>query len=157
MGRPSEFSQETASAICERLAGGESLRAICDDEAMPGQSTVFRWLAANDGFREQYAHAREAQAELLADQIVEIADDSANDYEDTENGPRLNQEAVARSRLRVEARKWVASKLKPKVYGERQQITGPDDGPLRLEIAFAGAKDRLTSQIAALVERGAKG
>lgn len=119
MARPSEYSQAKAELICERLANGESLRSICSDDGMPRQATVFRWLASNKEFREQYAHAREAQAELMADQIVEIADDSANDYEDTENGPRLNQEAVARSRLRVEARKWVAAKLKPKVYGDK--------------------------------------
>lgn len=118
-GRPSDYTPEAADEICQRLADGESLRSICLGDGMPRQSTVFRWLAAREEFREQYVRAREAQAEYLADQIIEIADDSANDYEMTEDGPRVNHEIVARSRLRVDARKWVASKLKPKVYGDK--------------------------------------
>ena len=70
----------------------------------------------------QYARAREEQAETYADEIVAIADDGRNDTYIDENGnERVNQDVVARSRLRVEARKWVASKLKPKKYGDRLQ------------------------------------
>jgi len=89
---------------------------------MPAVGSVCRWLAENDGFREQYARAREAQADTLADEILDIADDGTNDWMAREDGSlEYNGDHIQRSRLRVDARKWIASKLKPKVYGERQQ------------------------------------
>lgn len=99
------FTQELADEICERLAKGESLRSICRDEHVPSLTTVLRWVEEKPEFSEQYARAREAQADTLADEIISIADDDAED--------------VNRSRLRVDARKWVASKLKPKRYGDK--------------------------------------
>lgn len=140
-----QFSQETADTICERIACGESLRAICADEALPAMSTVFKWLNEQQAFSEQYARAREAQAETLADEIVEIADevcttvraDKHNTKADDEDGNTdvvFDSAAVARNRLRVDARKWVASKLKPKKYGDKvtTEITGKDGGPIRV-------------------------
>lgn len=139
-GRPSDYREETAFIICARMAEGESLRSICRDEGMPDKATVFRWLAKHESFRDQYAKAMEARAETLADEIVDIADDGSNDWierNDPENpGYRENGEAIQRSRLRVDARKWVASKLLPKKYGERvtQEISGPDGKPVPLRI-----------------------
>ncbi|MGO4334966.1 terminase small subunit protein [Labrys sp. KB_33_2] len=125
-GRPSSFTQDIADAICERLANGESLRSICLDGNMPAQSTVFRWLAANASFREQYAHAREAQADALFDESLDIADDGSNDWmrrNDPENaGWQANGENIQRSKLRIETRRWMAGKLRPKVYGEKTAV-----------------------------------
>lgn len=129
MGRPSDYSQDTAAAICARLADGESLRSICRDDAMPDGSTVFRWIAAHEEFRKQYALAREAQADTLADEILEIADDTSGDTTYGENGERADTEWIARSRLRVDARKWLASKMAPKKYGDKLAIGGADDLP----------------------------
>ncbi|MCE1972933.1 DNA packaging protein [Enterobacter cloacae] len=121
-GRPSEYSQEVANSICERIAAGESVRRICKSEHMPAQSTIYKWLNDIDGFSEQYARARELQAEILAEEIIEIADDSSGDIVTGEDGEtRINSEFVARSRLRVDARKWYASKVAPKKYGDRIQ------------------------------------
>lgn len=130
-GRPSEFTQAIADAICERIADGESLRKICAEETMPNKATVFRWMAVHKEFSDQYARAREEQAELLADEIIEIADDGRNDkYIDPESRQdRVDHDVIARSRLRVEARKWVAAKLKPKKYGDKVAIGGADDLP----------------------------
>lgn len=123
VGRPSKYSTKIADEICERLADGESLRTICEGDGMPNRATVFRWLAANTEFRDQYNAARDAQADALADEILDIADDSQGDtYVDAEGRQRVDSEAIARSRLRVDARKWIAAKLKPKAYGERQEI-----------------------------------
>lgn len=126
MGRPSLFTAELAAAICERISLGESLRSICRDEKMPAQSTVFRWLSQDAAFSEQYARAKEESADTLADEILEIADDATNDWMerhgDGDAGWIANGEHIQRSRLRVDARKWVAAKLKPKKYGERQTI-----------------------------------
>ncbi len=72
-GRPTKHTKALAGIICERLAGGESLRTVCADEAMPDKATVLRWLGDDKTeFRDQYAHAREVQAEAIADEIVEI-------------------------------------------------------------------------------------
>lgn len=117
-GRPSTYSDEVAATICERIAEGESLRSICRDETMPPLRTVFDWLTSNEGFSQHYAIARETQADTLADEIVGIADDTSGDAQ--------------RDRLRVDARKWVASKLKPRRYGDRvhAEHSGPDGGPI---------------------------
>ncbi len=119
-GRPSSYTQEIADEICALLADGKSLKKICEMDNMPSKATVFNWLAKNEAFLDNYTRAREAQADTLADEICDIADDGTNDYLSDENGRKVvNQEVIARSRLRVEARKWIASKLKPKKYGDR--------------------------------------
>lgn len=132
MARPSKFTQKLADIICERIADGESLRLICQSDEMPARSSVFKWLSENKTFSDQYARAREAQADLLADEILSISDDAARDTIDTENGERANNEWIARSRLRVDARKWLASKMAPKKYGDKvtQELTGPNGGPV---------------------------
>lgn len=121
-----EYSDEIAGRICAGLADARSLRSICLDEGMPSQTTVFRWLGDERyaAFREQYARAREAQADALFDEMLDIADDGSNDWmqrkrEDGSTDEVLNHEHVQRSKLRIEARKWMAGKLRPKVYGEK--------------------------------------
>ncbi|KTR05013.1 terminase small subunit protein [Aureimonas ureilytica] len=138
MTRVSEFTEETGDMICERIANGESLRAICRDPDTPAQSTVFKWLASNAAFAEQYARAREAQADALFDEILDIADDGRNDLmekfdaDGAQQGWRENGEVLKRSVLRVDARKWMAGKLQPKKYGDRSQmeLIGKDGGPV---------------------------
>lgn len=123
MPRALEFTQEVADIICERIADGQSLRSICTDEEMPSTSTVCKWLGRLPDFAEQYARAREAQADTLFDEILTIADDGSNDtYLDDEGNQRTEQDVIARSRLRVDARKWMAGKLRPKKYGEKLDI-----------------------------------
>jgi hypothetical protein len=138
MARPSTYSQETADTICTRLADGESLRQICQDDEMPGKATVMRWLGEKDkqAFRDQYAHAREAQADHLAEEILQIADDGTNDtYKDDKGDVLTDHDVIARSRLRVDARKWLASKMAPKKYGDKitQEHTGADGGPVVIQ------------------------
>ena len=126
-GRPSLYTEPLAAKICLRLAEGESLRAVCADKAMPSISTVMGWLFdGNHGdFPEQYARAREAQAEIRADEIVDIADDASNDFAADKDGkPVANSEHIQRSRLRVDARKWIAAKLLPKRYGDKLDLGG---------------------------------
>jgi hypothetical protein len=141
MGRPSDFSENIADAICDALADGRSLRAICMDEAMPSQSMVFRWLADERyaTFRERYAHAREAQADALFDEMLDIADDGSNDWmtkerPDGSSYEALNAEHIQRSRLRIDARKWMASKLQPKKYGDKLALAGDSESPLQIVI-----------------------
>lgn len=128
LGRPSGFTQEIADAICERLSDGESLRTICDDDNMPSKSMVFRWLGKNADFRDQYARARETQADVLVDEIVAIAD--------SEPDPN-------KARIRIDARKWTAGKMKPKVYGDKvtNVHSDPDGKPINTAptIIFTGS------------------
>jgi hypothetical protein len=142
-GRPSSYSEELAASILERLADGESLRSICDDEEMPDKSTVFRWLTANETFRDQYALAREAQADALFDDVLAIADDGRNDWMRRKFGDDErwveNGEALRRSQLRIDARKWMAGKLKPKKYGEKLDLNhGVQDSFTDLMMALDG-------------------
>lgn len=131
--RALEFTQVIADAICERIADGESLRSICRDESMPAKSTVFKWLANVKDFADQYARAREAQADTLADEILEIADETSHDTIVTEkNGEQPNSEWITRSRLRVDARKWLASKMAPKKYGDKITHAGDPNSPVEL-------------------------
>lgn len=132
MSRPSEYSPETADLICERIADGESLRSICRDDSMPSKATVFRWLTEFKDFETKYAHAREAQADTLVDEIVSIADEEVTMIradkhkpgadEDAEVEVVFDQTAVARNKLRVAARQWTAEKLRPKKYGPKLEI-----------------------------------
>lgn len=139
MGRPSDYNEETAAAICTRLANGESLNAMCRDDEMPGISTVYRWLFANEKFRDMYARAREDQADTLADEIIDISDDARNDWMKRNHGEDdpgwvVNGEHIQRSRLRVEARKWVAAKLKPRKYGEKLELASDPDRPFTVRL-----------------------
>jgi hypothetical protein len=126
-----KLTPEIAEELCERIALGESLRAICDDEHMPDKATVLRWLQSNSEFRDQYARAREDQADTFADAIVAIAD--------TEPDPNV-------ARVRIDARKWAAGKLRPKVYGDKvtSELTGPDGAalpPMQIIVAPARPSD----------------
>ena len=130
-GRPTEFEPATADEICLRLMDGESLRAICSRPAMPARRTVLYWLAGDwpkddprAGFLRQYARAREAQAEIHADDIIEIAD--GEDPED--DGGQFDR----RARRRMDARKWIAAKLLPKRYADRLVHEGGEK-PIRVE------------------------
>jgi len=127
-GRPSKFTDTLAAEICRRLAEGESLRAICNDDKMPGLTTVRKWLAAesNEEFRLQYARAREEQADFYADEMIEIAD--------TTDDPN-------KARLQIDARKWKASKLAPKKYGDKIAHTGHDDGPIEVTLSLNAQGD----------------
>jgi hypothetical protein len=142
MGRPTIFSEALADAICEQIAEGNSLRSICLDEAMPSKSTVFAWLAdpEREDFRTKYTYAREAQADVLVDEMTDIADDGSNDWMERKNsdgaviGWQENGEALRRSALRISARQWIAEKLRPKKYGSKVALTGADGGPLVVQV-----------------------
>lgn len=145
---PEQIASHKAT-ICDRISNGESLRQICDSEDMPAASTVFIWLSQDSAFSEQYARAREAQADAIFDEILLIADDGRNDWmerkdqEDANMGWRENGEAIRRSQLRIDARKWMAGKLRPKKYGEKLELEhGVTDqmGELMREIAENGKR-----------------
>lgn len=136
------FCQETADFICDEIADGKSLRAVLrENTALPNSSTIFKWLGIYEEFAKQYARARTASADAMVDDIQAISDDGLNDtYIDGYGNKKVDKDVIARSRLRVDARKWLAAKMQPKKYGERisQEITGADGEPLltNIEVIF---------------------
>lgn len=106
---------------------------------MPSATTIFNWLLdkRHKDFLEQYETARNVQAEMMFEELLEIADDGSNDYieRETKDGDTyevLNSEHVQRSRLRVDTRKWYLSKVLPKKFGDKIAHVGPDDGPIQV-------------------------
>ena len=138
IGRPSSYTQEVADHICKQLSLGNSLRKILKEEGMPTQGVVYQWLLRFPDFQEQYARAREEQAETLADEIVDIADETPemNPIIDR-NGELIRIEMHSAylqwQKQRIEARKWTAAKLRPKKYGDRVQLAGDAENPLKVE------------------------
>lgn len=135
LGRPPmPMLEEVTDRICQRIADGESLRSICSDKDMPDKSTVLKWLSQSPAFASQYAHARELQADAIFDEVLDIADDGRNDWMEAngkdDEGWKQNGEAIQRSKLRIDARKWMAGKLRPKKYGEKTLIGSDPDNPL---------------------------
>ncbi len=112
-------------SVCEQVSECKTLQVIAD-EAGVSKGTLITWLG---NYPDQYARAREAQADKLAEDILAIADDGRNDTYQTEDGEQTNHDVIARSRLRVDARKWLASKMAPKKYGEKLAVGGADDLP----------------------------
>lgn len=133
-GRPAKYTKEIADAICLEIATtSKGLKKICsENEAFPSYVTVFKWLMEEDkkDFLNSYTCAREAQADILADEIIQIADDGTNDTQINGDGVEItNHDVIARSRLRVDARKFLAAKLKPKKYGDKLDVTS-DNKPI---------------------------
>ena len=153
-GRPSTFTQDVADKICERLIEARSLRSICQDDDMPSVTTVMKWLTQFPAFAEQYTRARELQADAIFDEILDIADDGSNDWmvardKDGQTGWKENGEALQRSRLRIDSRKWMAGKLRPKKYSDKTLIGSDPDNPLpehTVKIDVAGIADQLRRQ-----------
>ena len=117
-GRPSAYSEKIAAEVCERLAAGESLRAICRDGHMPPESTIRGWAIEDySGFSARYARAREIQTERYAEEILQIADADYTGPDGTTDNALIQQ-----ARLRVDSRKWLLSKMLPKRYGDRVGI-----------------------------------
>ena len=138
--RPTEPTPAIVGAILGRIAEGESLKSICRDESLPSCGVFYRWLLEDDKLADRYARAREDQAEALADEILDIADDSRNDFVERENergevSTAVDTEHIQRSKLRVDSRKWLASKLLPKKYGDKllAEHSGPDGGAMKFE------------------------
>lgn len=128
-GRPSRYNKRLIDKICAELAKGYSLRRVCSEEGMPALDTIFNWLRKYPEFSEQYARAKQESADALADEILDISDNGENDWMETfypngkPKGWEINGEAVQRSKLRVESRKWLMAKMKPKTYGEKLDLT----------------------------------
>jgi hypothetical protein len=135
-GRPSAYTEELGAEICERTANGELLAEICRDERMPPERTVRGWaLNPQHGFSAAYARAREIQWHGIAESMLSISDDGTNDWTESRRPDGstetvFNHEHVQRTRLRVDTRKWLLSKMLPKQFGDRTTLAGDPSAPL---------------------------
>lgn len=133
IGRPTRYSPELAAEILTRIAEGESLRKITMEAGMPSHSSVYLWLLQHPEFSDKYAHAREEQADTLADEIIALADEKPKEVVDDKGNGRVDNGWVTWQKNRVDARKWTASKLKPKKYGDRVTHAGDAENPLEVK------------------------
>ena len=142
VGRPRKFTPALATEICRRIAEGQPLTKICKLEGMPHYATIMRWLDADSSFRERYARAREASADTLAHKIQDLAERVEAGKVDAHAG-----------RVAIDAMKWIASKLKPKVYGERSHIE--HSGAVTLSVKDCAPdwmRDRLEAETVEVIE-----
>lgn len=150
IGRPSKFSKEITDKICEIIStSSKGLVTICKQKGMPNVATVLRWLANDEykEFRDNYTRAREAQADLLADEIIELSDKEFKSKTTTKGtGGAFSSTTIsdnpARTRLQIDARKWKASKLAPKKYGDKLDVTSAGE-VLKSSIATPLTPDQL--------------
>jgi hypothetical protein len=159
-GQPTKYNEAIAKEICDRLSVGESLVAICEADNMPTRRCVYHWLdeAAKENakpelveFFHRYTRARDLQADSFFDEAIHIADDSQNDIELIRKGEdlveRTNNEAIQRSKLRVDTRLKVAAITRPEKYSEKKmmELTGANGGPIEskwtVETVRAGDKE----------------
>ena len=106
-GRKSEYTDKIGQTICDKIAEGKSVKVISSEMGI-NPDTVFKWLWRHPSFADKYALAREAQSEIFAQEMMEICDD-----------PLSTSDQINHARLRIDTRKWIASKLKPKKWGDK--------------------------------------
>ena len=134
-GRPTIYSMAVANQICERIAEGEPLTKICRDKSMPSYRTVLNWRLKNDEFLRMYTRAREDAGDTRADEIRELA-------QKVERG-KLDPNA---GRVAIDALKWIASKLKPKVYGYRSRVD------VKTEVEYRPVSDFAPAWVREMIE-----
>ena len=133
--KPTFYTIEIAKEICDRMAGGETLKLICEDENMPSRSAVYQWTCTDKDFRDALSRAREALADMLADEIVVIAD---TDFS-------------TKAKNRIDARKWFAGVIKPKTYGPRVDVSVTET--INIDSARRAALERVQRSISDQLEQ----
>jgi hypothetical protein len=128
-GRPSLYSEEMAERICEGLSEGLSLIKICKADGMPHRATIMRWWEKNPEFATKCARARILQADLMDDMILDLID-------------QVTPESAPADRVKLAALTWRASKLAPKKYGNKLDLThaDPDGGAVTFVTVYESPK-----------------
>lgn len=111
-GRPSEYSDKIFDTICSKLADGMSLKRICEADDMPSKVTFYSWINNSEDLLNKYARAKDDSSDALAEDIQNIADDTL-----------IGKYEPNAARVAIDAKKWIASKLKPKKYGDKIDMT----------------------------------
>lgn len=145
-GRPTKYTEELGKRICDLIATHTfGLKKLCSlHDWMPVHTTIAEWRWSIPNFSTQYTKAKILQAELLAEETLEIADESDNDVTINAIGNEVcNTEFVNRSRLRVDTRKWLTSKLLPKIYGDFAKLDLLQDENNELKKEMEELRDQL--------------
>jgi hypothetical protein len=139
------WTEELENSVLDDIEAGLSLRASAFKYSISA-SAIIRHIQASETFAKQYARAKEIQLETMAEEMLDIADDTSSDTRTIMRGEKeievQNAEWINRCRLQVDTRKWLLSKLVPKKYGDRveQFISGPDGGPIQAAITVEFVK-----------------
>lgn len=144
-GRPTIYSEDLTLAICTRLAEGESLRSICADPEMPNIGTVLRWVldGKHEEFSKQYEQARDIQADVWADEIIHISNTPQLGIKRKIAGDKVEVtegDMTEHRKLQIDARKWIAARLKPKKYGDKVEQTHKGDAANPIVISQLAGK-----------------
>lgn len=124
-----EDKTRIVNQVCGRILSGEAVRNIMKDSELPDFSTLLEWVSVDEVKFKQYSRAMELRGELLFEEMIDICDDGSNDWMERFNregevvGWQVNGEHVQRSKLRVDTRKWYLSKLNPKKFGDKTDLT----------------------------------
>lgn len=141
-GAAPKYDRDAVTAeICSRVSNGEHLRGICRENHMPNFSVVYDWINEDEDFAQRFARARETGADAIAYEALEIADTPVEAIrEKLSDGKRevTKEDALGHRRLQVETRIKLLAKWFPKKYGDKQEITGPDGGPLVVQVVKFG-------------------
>lgn len=130
-GRPSEYTDEEGDAICAWISQGKSLKSYCRERGRDAQ-TIYRWLRERGDFHARYARAHDDRADSLADEIQDIADEQVG---------ASDRVAVEAAKLRIETRKWIASKLRPSKWGEKIEVN--QKGSVTFNLGIGKAREPL--------------
>lgn len=148
MGRPSEYDPAVAAAFLAEVGTTRAgIETICAAEEFPDPKTVYRWMLANEEFRQGYARAKEDQTQILEDEILEIADNTKLGEIVTIKGDGTEERKLAdmieHRKLQIESRKWLMGKLKPKKYGDKTLHTGADgEGAIQFTVTRVATKEK---------------
>lgn len=121
MARPSEYTQEIGDRICQEIGNGWSLRTVCDAEDMPNMSTIFEWIRKYEAFSKQYAVACEERTEAHNESLLEMGDEAKNLAQSVD--PKASSAVVQAIKLKADNLKWHMSKMKPRKYGDKLDLT----------------------------------
>ena len=137
LGRPSTYSQALADRLIARVANGETLKASCEAESV-SLATVSQWLAKHDTFAKPYADAKQVQLDVMAEEIIPLADSALG----------KDSAGVQATKTMVDARKWMLSKLRASTYGDKLDVTSKGE-------ALAAPSHQVDARVQSIVMQAA--
>jgi hypothetical protein len=135
-----EEKKTAVDIVCERISAGESLRSILHtgrESHLPAPVNFLRWLTENDSWDKQYVRACQVRADLMFDELLEIADSEPPDIL-----------RVQDNKLKIDTRKWILSRMNPKKYGDKNtvEISNPALDEVRAQFPNFKAGERVSKE-----------
>lgn len=148
-GKWKPYDPDVAAQICELVSNGKSIVECAQVKGIPSRNVIYKWLDESEDFRDRYARARKERADLLADEIINLADGAEDHFGyDTEAfDPAKARLRLDAARLKIDTRKWAASKMDPKTYGDSKTIKGDEKEPLVVDLNVTPAKEAFLAAI----------